>query len=612
MIDCSTNILQIIREHPEQVRSALGIGLNDNYMILQPISPEYENQDCIFVDNRVDDYVGHIKVYAIIGIDYEPDVPAVIDAFDEPFEYYLTTLSSEHNIYCCVIKNYSCDTNSGIFVRTRKKRFWVNAYVCDEGSELGYVEGGCYVEYGNNVTLTAHPNNSNYTVTWTDVSDPLSPVITDNNSSAYTINNITSNYTIETCFIVPPKTHTLRVFTNDGKISNLDLDKMIDGYKLGDVSVTFTLDGTEYTINTDECEYGQIRVFDFGTAEQRWINYPNNEHSHDRGIILYNVPEGMSIQLTSIKYSDTCCYINGCSDTVDYTSFKGWVKEENNENNYNALESCELHYPTYEYVSYGSENPNINATYIHSKDSLPSNVLCCDPYFIKVPDSSSETGYMYYYRNIVTDEDYIGLNECYSYEYPETSETIIVTFLSDSPESIDYFTIYEPFTSTITFDTIDGTNKVCIGINDYCNCTEYKYIQIMQDCLSAQPLQYSDLPDPNDPNNPEYVQLANTRRFYRKTQYRETGTYYISGFNTFAVKEIRGSRISVVADAYDTDSFSGIYKWSVALNDVDIPVASSFNGESFYPGWDWFKTEEFSFNVCGDDDTLTIKFESQN
>lgn len=595
MIDCSTNILQIIREHPEQVRTALGIGNGDNYIILQPISGIYEDQDCIFIDNRVDDYVGYIYAYIIIGIGYEPDMPALIDGSDMIVESNLLIINQENNIYGCQIKNYSCDINSGLFVRTRRKRFWVNAYVCEEGNNLGYVEGGRFVEYGNPVTLRAIPNESDYTVTWTDTSDPESPVVIDSNALTHTINNITRNYYIETCFIAPPKTHTFRLFTNDGKISNLDLNKMVDGYKLGDISVSFILNGTTYTLDTTRCGYGQIKTFDFRTGDENWINFNSNtEHSLDRGIILYNVPEDISFQLTSITYDGTCCYTNECEETIQYTSFKGWITESNNVYDYNTLHSCELHYPTYEWIEYTSGTPGVNETFIETKESLPETAVCCDSYFIEVPDGETPSTSTYYYRNTNPNDDDITLNVSDCYGVLDPSETTIT--IQSLVDDVDYFAIYEPMSSNIVFKNSSGTDKTTIGVNDYCECCRYKYMQIPESVAVAHnPQGIPSIPDPNDDNSPEYIVYGNI--YYRKIQYRETGAYYNIGDKSATVKEMRGTRINVSSNAY-TNEFPSEYYWDVFLN--GYPITGDFNGESFYNTLEYHESDEFAFNVCGD------------
>jgi len=594
MIDCSTNIIDLINNHPEQVRTALGIGDNDNFIILQPISGEYAGQDCIFTDNRVDDYTGDITAYIIIGLGYEPSTPALIDGGGQILSNALLPLNEDNkdNIYYAIIKGYSCDINSGFFVQTQRKRFWVNGYVCEEGSDLGRVDGGRFVEYGGNVTLWAYPNESDYTVTWTDTSDPETPVTIDSNALTHTINNITRDYSIETCFVVPPAKHTFRVFTNDGKISNLDLDRMVEGYKLGDVRVDFILEGTTYTIDTNNCDYGQIKTFDFNTAQESWINFSSNsEHNLDRGVILYNVPDNISLTVTKTAYSDVCCYTNDCSDTMAYTSFKGFYSYES-ENDYNDLNSCEMQYPTYAYELYSDDNtaPDIHDSLIHFLSSLPETVGCCDYYFIKVPTGTPNV-YNYYQRDTVSDTIYLKTIECYG--ELDNSETVVIPSLTSD---MSYFSIFEPNTNAIKLVN-EVSEKVTISIQDYCDCTNTTYIPIP--CNEAiNPMSYDSIPTVSDY---EYIRVGNV--CYRRSDYRETGVYKLNGFTDVTINEIVGSKVGILCTG-DNDGFTGVYYWDVLFNQSSIQ--QSFVCEDNCEAVTYDKCPNFYFAMCQSGLTITI------
>lgn len=593
MIDCSTNILDLIHNHPEQVRNALGIGDNDNYIILQPFSPEYESQNCIFIDNRVDDYVGDIMVYVIIGIGYEPSTPALVNGSGEIVATGISIFDEVNNIYCYRLKDYACDINSGLFVRTQKKRFWVNAYVCEEGSDLGSVNGGRFVEYGGNVTLRAYPDESDYTVTWTDTSDPELPVTIDSNALTHTINNIVRDYSIKTCFIAPPPKHTFRVFTNDGKINNLDLNRMVDGYKLGDVSVEFTISGTAYTIDTSEYDYGQIGTFDFNTAQIGWINNNQDiEHNLDRGIILYNVPSNISLTVTSTVYSGVCCYTNECTDTIEYTKFKGFIYNEENENDYNDLTSCELQYPSYEWTAL-EEEPPIGSIFIHEEPSLPSTARCCDYFFIKVLDEQQTGVYDYYYRNCTDNNIYLD-DDCYDLPSEPSSSVTIDSLTEDTT----YYAIFEPKTSTLNIQSEDDDNKSSVMIEDFCYCEDYTmYVEITQEeAAGHNPVACDTIPTSG---GAEYICIYDDGyKYYQRHQYRETGAYDTGNFNIVTLKELIGSKIYIMASETDRDEFRVHYYWGVEYNGVDI--MEQFVSESRCANQPYYyKCGMFDFVMCG-------------
>lgn len=599
MIDCSTNIIDLINNHPEQVRTALGIGDNDNFIILQPTEGEYAGRECIFTDNRVDDYIGNIIAYVIIGIGYEPSEPAVIDGMGETLSNTLTFIDAENNIYRCDIKGYSCNINSGLFVRTQRQRFWVNAYVCEEGRELGVVEGGQFIEYGGNVMLRAIPGESDYTVTWTDTSDPAHPIIIDNHTTTHTINSIVRNYSIETCFIAPPPKHTLRIFTNDGKISNLNLTRMIDGYKLGDVRVDFILEGTTYTIDTNNCDYGQIKTFDFDTALSGWIN-----NNLDRGIILYNVPNNIELSITSIVYSEVCCYTHECSDTMTYTSFKGFYSEES-ENDYNDLGDCELQYPIYEWELYSDDNtpPNIDGGFIHSVSIYPDNANCCDYFFIEVP-TEQQGVYNYYYRNTVGNTIYLNSIECYG--NPISNQTSIT--ISSMDADTTYYAVFEPKYSKIILINKTEQPKVSISIEDYCECTNNIYTPIPCNEAPSDPPAYAPGGIPTT-GGPEYIQVNGI--CYHNTNYRETGAYALTNFTDSTIYDIVGSRVGVLCTG-DTQGFIGHYEWVVSYNQTVI--TNLFEGESMCEDLSdeyYNKCVNFYFTVCSTpEDTLSITLSS--
>lgn len=657
MIDCSINILDLVYNHPEDVRSTFGIGEDDNLIIL---APDVES-GCIFRDNRVDDYTGDIKAYILIGRGYIPNSVYCTDGEGVVSEWPIDELSYEYGIYVAGIKDYGCNGNNSIQVGTYRERFWVDVTICDGSEDLGQiVNGGRYVGYGDNITISAMPNEQNYTTIWTDITDPEHPIPLPSETSvdfSRTIFNITSNRRFEVCFIAIPKRSTFRLFTNDGRIDNLNLSRMVDGYKLGDVSVTFEVDGEDVTISTENSGYGVIKTYDFNTGTFSDIIYTQpSQHALDRGIILYNLLDTQELTVSAIQYTNDCCYVNCdegdvecltikntlCETPVDYTTFKGWVNTLGSSNeNYNNLSSCNLIFP--EYIWEQIEQPLVDSEFIHTKNSLPSEALCGDYYYIstnlyytlyndepppeaeeqgvEVPPSiydtyippvdeftaeyvhvitwitptqqrnrwfrreNSDTGY--FSRSIQSNN--ISLNgNCYEYL---DSETWQQDFTQSFSEDITFYAIFEPNTSTLSLKSSNiVASKNTIGIIDYCNAYEYFEIAPSEIPLTAHPMGMNSIPLTINENSYEYIRVGNT--YYQKQEYyRESGAT-IGHMGVF--KEIIGTKIFLKI----MGNINNNLVWSIVQGDSDI--THFFNGSCLCQDVLPYECPELNFIMCKD------------
>ena len=401
MIDCSINIDDLISNHPEEVRSTFGVGDNDNFIILAP----NDGSGCIFANNRLDDYEESIRAFILVGVGYIPSILYRIDGGNIVDRWDIDIVNETYKIYYCDIKNCTCSSNLVLQVSTYRERFWVDVNLCEGGEEYGrIIKGGKYVGYGDNIMMAALPNDiGNYMVIWTDVTDPQHPIPLPEDPRSWTIPesscnlyNITSNHSIEVCFERIPKRYTFSLFTNDGKIDNMNIEQMMRGYKLGDVKVTFYVNDEETEISTEDCGYGVIKTYDFITGTLDEIVYDETStHKYDRGIILYNVPDTQELTVGATQYEDGCCHID-CDDSdhscikekdstcnsIDYTTFKGWINETfaNNSPNYSTLNNCNLIYPTFEWgvVDY----VNMPNEFIHQVEMVPTNALCSDYYYV--------------------------------------------------------------------------------------------------------------------------------------------------------------------------------------------------------------------------------------
>ena len=416
MIDCSIDIDDLMMNHPEDARSTFGIGEEDNLIILAPD----DGSGCIFLNNRVDDYTGAINVFIFTSIKYIPTAVYYMSNGGMIREDVSDTIDENNRIYRVQIKenNYTCSSDNGFQVVTARQRFLVDVHICEGGDDKVSIRNGSrYVGYGDNATLTAAiiDDPRTYMVSWTDVTDPEHPLpLTpdtyasrqDENRQDYsriatstcTLRNITSDRSIEVCYQRIPKEYTFRLFTNDGKIKNLDLNRMVDDYKLGDVSVTFTVNNEPITISTaNYIGYGIVQTYDFMTNTFDVIEYPETDrHYFDRGIILYHVTDMHELTISSTVYEVDCTYMDCTTEERDcekllpdfcentktqYTSFLGWVKTPGDPNNYNNLSLCSLHYHTFQWEQI--EEPNVLPAFIHEQESLGSEVKCSDFYYNK-------------------------------------------------------------------------------------------------------------------------------------------------------------------------------------------------------------------------------------
>ena len=88
--------------------------------------------------------------------------------------------------------------------------------------------------------------------------------------------------------------------------------------------------------------------------------------------------------------------------------------------------------------------------------SCPETAVCCDSYFIEVPDGETPSTSTYYYRNINPNDADITLNvsDCYGVLDPSETTITIQSLVDDE----DYFAIYEPMSSNIVFK--NGSHNV--------------------------------------------------------------------------------------------------------------------------------------------------------
>ena len=471
MIDCSINIDDLIQNHPEDARSTFGIGENDNLLIL---APEDDGRGCVFLDNRIDDYNGLIRAFILVGVGYVASALSYMHN-GSIVKDDVEVVDEDNRIYYREIKpgNYTCSSDNGIQVITNRQRFLVDVHICEGGDDKVSIRNGSrYVGYGDNAPLTAAiiGDATTYMVSWTDVTDPEHPVpLTpdtyasrqDENRQDYsrigtstcTLRNITSNRSIEVCYQRIPKEYTFRLFTNDGKINNLELQRMTDDYVLGNVGVNFMVNGEATSISTTR--YGVIHTYDFQTNTFGTIEYPeNHRHYFDRGIILYHVTDMDELTIWSNEYEVDCCYVecdpkqtSGCEKALDahcknpktkYTEFLGWVKTPGDTNNYNNLPLCNLDYHTFEWEQI--EEPNVSPEFIHEQDTINRDAKCSDFHYITanqyyVPYEGSLPPYAWVYFKEVS-------SEIYADYIPFPDESFQFNEYTNSYMPADYIVVY--------------------------------------------------------------------------------------------------------------------------------------------------------------------------
>lgn len=592
MIDCSIDINDLVYNHPEDVRSTFGISESDNFVILAPD----DERGCIFMDNRIDGYNGNVNAYILISRGYVPSVLYTQDETDIPIEWAISPINTEYGIYYAEIKGYACSINTAIYVTTQRERFWVDVTICEGGEELGQItNGGRYVGYGDNITISAMPYGRNYITTWTEITDPEHPIPLPSDTSidfSRTINNITSNRRFEACFSRQPKTYTFRLFTNDGKISNLNLERMAEGYKLGDVSVTFEVNGEEITVSTENSGYGVIKTYDFNTGTFGDIIYTSpSPHSLDRGVILYNVNETQELNVSAITYKSECCYIdcsdndavcenirdNLCASMVECTSFNGWVNSlDLIPYNYNNLSNCDLIYPTFAWQQI--TRPQIDDEFIHPKDSLPTEALCNDYYYISTNNN-------YYSRSCINNDITLS-DSCYTYmDSNEWDER----FTSSFSNNITFYAVFKPKTAIINLKiSSDISYKNAIGIIDYCFTYNYFEVQLSDIPETAIIMAMNDIPSVVDENSYEYIRVGSTY-YQKRVYYRESGAV---PRQSGEVKEIIGMKISLGVLGITDNTI----RWEIEQNENDI--TQYFNGHSGCEGILPYECQELSFTMC--------------
>lgn len=485
MIDCSIDILNLITNHADEARRTLGLSENESVLLIGPAEGDFLG--CLFTDSRVDDYEGMIYVYCFLGEEYLPGNPPIIDSNGNPVgAERLEGSYEDYKIYLFLIKMFSCELGSGLFINTVKERFWVKATLCESETPLGIItDSGRYVQYGGYVTLTALPNRNTYSTTWTDITDPDNPVVISNSQTSCTINNVTNNHRVEVCFTAPPATYTFRLFTNDGKIGGLCIDSMRDGYKLGDVSVSFANNDQQVSLSTSSYGYGTIVTYDFDEINPLNIVdlSSDNEHMYDRGIILYHAPCDLTLSISSTPYSDSCSYVRSdatslspCASeqvrNVSFTSFVGWSEfddEYNYQHEYSDLGVCELHYPEFSYILIPNATASIYDEYAVEMINVPTIVECNSPSYIRVGNL--------YYQRINNNTFSFSPDVCY-YENFDNSRPRSFTFVNSQYyyEVVSLYAIFEPLTSSVMFQC--KPLKSLIVANDYCNCNDASYRDI--------------------------------------------------------------------------------------------------------------------------------------